>query len=418
DQMVKTNEIKERYEAEKKEVQINLLQEKNKQLKWWYFSIFLLLALTSSLVWLRSYKRKINEEKILNYFATSLYNQNTVEDVFWDISKNCISRLNFEDCVVYSYDEARKMLVQKSAFGHKNPSGHSILQAIEIPLGRGIVGSVGQNMKAEIIPFTGKDPRYIVDDVARQSEICVPIVLEGKLLGVIDSEHSKKRVYTKRHLSILQKIADICSKKITRYFIEESLRKNIASDLHDDIGSSLSSIDINSRIALIKDDPGKMKEQLEKIRLQARKTMDSMSDIVWSLNPRYDNFENILIRMKQFSSELCEPQQINLIFQIPENLEGIKLAADKRKNIFLIFKETINNTVKYSKGNTLRVEFSFFNQYFKMTISDNGKGFDQQEVRMGNGLKNMADRAKHINANLKISSLPGNGTTLELSCPV
>lgn len=115
--MVKTNEIKERYEAEKKEVQINLLQEKNKQLKWWYFSIFLLLALTSSLVWLRSYKRKINEEKILNYFATSLYNQNTVEDVFWDISKNCISRLNFEDCVVYSYDEARKMLVQKSAFG-------------------------------------------------------------------------------------------------------------------------------------------------------------------------------------------------------------------------------------------------------------------------------------------------------------
>ncbi|MBK9959235.1 MAG: hypothetical protein IPP11_11845 [Chitinophagaceae bacterium] len=87
DQMVKTNEIKERYEAEKKEVQINLLQEKNKQLKWWYFSIFLLLALTSSLVWLRSYKRKINEEKILNYFATSLYNQNTVEDVFWDISK-------------------------------------------------------------------------------------------------------------------------------------------------------------------------------------------------------------------------------------------------------------------------------------------------------------------------------------------
>ncbi|MBP8764532.1 MAG: hypothetical protein KBH30_03330, partial [Ferruginibacter sp.] len=82
------------------------------------------------------------------------------------------------------------------------------------------------------------------------------------------------------------------------------------------------------------------------------------------------------------------------------------------------FKETINNAVKYSKGNTIRVEFSIFNQYFKMTISDNGKGFDQQEVRMGNGLKNMADRAKNINANLIISSLPGNGTTLELSCPV
>ncbi|MBK7345400.1 MAG: hypothetical protein IPI98_00355 [Chitinophagaceae bacterium] len=92
---------------------------KNKQLKWWYFSIFLLLALTSSLVWLRSYKRKINEEKILNYFATSLYNQNTVEDVFWDISKNCISRLNFEDCVVYSYDEAEKCWCKNRLLGTK-----------------------------------------------------------------------------------------------------------------------------------------------------------------------------------------------------------------------------------------------------------------------------------------------------------
>ena len=418
DQMVKTSEIKERYENEKKEVQINLLKEKNKQIKWWYFSVFLALALMSSLLWLRSYKRKVNEEKILNYFATSLYNQNTLEDVFWDISKNCISRLKFEDCVVYSFDEQRNVLVQKSAFGAKNPSGHSILQAIEIPVGNGIVGSVAKNLAPEIIADTRKDPRYIVDDAARRSEIAVPIVLEGRLLGVIDSEHRKKGFYTRRHLRILQKIADICSKKITRHFIEENLRKNIASDLHDDIGSSLSSIDINSRIALIKDDPGKMKEQLEKIRSQARKTMDSMSDIVWSLNPRYDNFENILIRMKQFSSELCEPQHIALHFNIPQKIDSIKLATDQRKNIFLIFKEAVNNVVKYSKSNTLNITITHTNHSLCMKISDDGIGFDPNSIKTGNGLKNMTERAKNINAALSVTSLPQKGTTIELNCPV
>jgi len=122
--------------------------------------------------------------------------------------------------------------------------------------------------------------------------------------------------------------------------------------------------------------------------------------------------------MKQFSSELCEPQQINLIFQIPENLEGIKLATDKRKNIFLIFKETVNNAVKYSKCNSLNIQFAYLNNYLKLTVSDNGQGFDQQAEKTGNGLKNIADRAKNINATLNISSRPGYGTTIELRCPV
>ena len=104
--------------------------------------------------------------------------------------------------------------------------------------------------------------------------------------------------------------------------------------------------------------------------------------------------------------------------QIPENLEGIKLATDKRKNIFLIFKETVNNAVKYSKCNSLNIQFAYLNNYLKLTVSDNGQGFDQQAEKTGNGLKNIADRAKNINATLNISSRPGYGTTIELRCPV
>ena len=138
-QITATNEIKEKYEAEKKEAQIQLLRIKNNRIKWGFVASILGLALAGSMIWLYRSRRKIKEEKILNYFATSLYNQNTVDDVFWDIAKNCMSRFNFEDCVMYGYDDHRKMLVQKAAFGPKNPDGYTIANKIEIPLGKGIV---------------------------------------------------------------------------------------------------------------------------------------------------------------------------------------------------------------------------------------------------------------------------------------
>src|SRR3546814_17302936 len=92
------------------------------------------------------------------------------------------------------------MLIQKAAFSPKNPDGYTIAHAIEIPLGSGIVGSVAASLKPEIIADATKDPRYIIDDKKRLSEITVPIMLDGKLLGIIDSEHSKKNFYTRRHL--------------------------------------------------------------------------------------------------------------------------------------------------------------------------------------------------------------------------
>ena len=164
-------------------------------------------------------------ERTINYFATSLFGRNTIEEICWDITKNCISQLKFEDCVVYLFNQEKGVFTQAAAYGPKNPHSYEIYHPIEIPLGKGIVGSVGETGQAEIIEDTSLDPRYIVDDQARLSEITVPIVFQGKTLGVIDSEHSQRNFFNQKHLRILTTIASLCANKITSSQAEQAYRK-------------------------------------------------------------------------------------------------------------------------------------------------------------------------------------------------
>ncbi len=177
-------------------------------------------------------KEQIETEQAINYFASSIYGQKTVDDILWDVTRNCIGRLNFEDCVIYLKDEERNTLVQKAAWGPKTteeslPSGQAgkILNPIDIPIGKGIVGHVAATGIAEIVNDTSKDERYIVDDETRFSEIAVPVIYNGKVIGVIDSEHPKKNFFTAKHLSILTTIASLCANKIIRSRAEEEKQK-------------------------------------------------------------------------------------------------------------------------------------------------------------------------------------------------
>jgi putative methionine-R-sulfoxide reductase with GAF domain len=161
-------------------------------------------------------------ERAINFFAISLIDQTTVEEVLWDVAKNCIARLRFIDCVIYQVDEKRNVLIQKAAHGPKNPAGHHIFQPIEIPIGIGIVGSVALKGKGEIIKDTSKDKRYIVDDEVRYSEITIPIICENKVIGVIDAEHPEKNFFKPKHLKILKVIASLCAQKIRKIEIEQA----------------------------------------------------------------------------------------------------------------------------------------------------------------------------------------------------
>lgn len=159
--------------------------------------------------------------EIIRYFSKSIFRQNSVDDILWDITSNCIDRLDFVDCVIYLVDDEKQVLVQKAAYGAKDISGVEVAAPIDIPFGKGIVGSVAQSGKAEVIPDCSIDPRYIVDDAARLSELCVPIMYEGRPIGVIDSEHPQKNFFTQEHLEILSTIASISATKIVKTIVEE-----------------------------------------------------------------------------------------------------------------------------------------------------------------------------------------------------
>lgn len=206
--------------------------------------------------------------------------------------------------------------------------------------------------------------------------------------------------------------------RIKRRLNEQLLRNQIAGDLHDDIGSALSVIDISSRIALAKkEETGVVAEQLEKIRQYAASTMDSMSDIVWSVNPGNDNFESVMMRVHEFATEVCEPLHIQLEINMEKALDRIPLDANKRKHVLLLCKEIINNAVKYSGCTLLRVNSKMDHNMIQVSITDNGAGFDFNAVKKGNGLTNMKTRATILKGNLILNSEAGKGTSVQFEFP-
>ncbi len=199
-----------------------------------------------------------------------------------------------------------------------------------------------------------------------------------------------------------------------------AMRQKIASDLHDDIGSTLNSISVYSEVAVknLNTDADKAKTLIYKMGDVSRNMIDTMNDIVWSINPKNDQFENILQRMKFFAGELLSGKNILLEFTAAESIKNIKLPMEKRKNFYLIFKESINNAYKYSGSNVVWVSISEASDKLTMIIKDSGIGFNNLNKNKGNGMENMRARAKEIHAAISIKSETGKGTTVELIMPI
>lgn len=160
---------------------------------------------------------------IIEHFSKSVFRQNTPEDIVWDIAASCIEQLGLEDCVIYLKDARRQVWVQKAAFGPKNVDYRAIHEPIDLGFGQGIVGRVGARGVAEIVHDTSKDPDYVVDDAVRGSEMAVPILCDGEVIGVIDSEHTMPGFFKPFHLKVLQNVANICGQKVGRSLGEERL---------------------------------------------------------------------------------------------------------------------------------------------------------------------------------------------------
>jgi two-component system sensor histidine kinase UhpB len=198
----------------------------------------------------------------------------------------------------------------------------------------------------------------------------------------------------------------------------EKMRNLIARDLHDDIGSTLSSINIMSKVALQSpsaDGPG---NTLGKIRDRSAAIMEKMDDIVWAINPQNDTMEQLLYRMKEFAAEMLEPLNIDYHFEEAGELAAIKLDIRKRKDLYLVFKEAINNAAKYSQCSHLYIRLRQDEESLRLEITDDGKGFSAGTTRTGNGLNNMRERASSMLAKLSIESTVGQGTRIGLDLPI
>lgn len=198
------------------------------------------------------------------------------------------------------------------------------------------------------------------------------------------------------------------------------VRNSIASDLHDEIGSTLSSVYIYSEVASksVGDSNPEAQDMMKNISSEVAGMIDALSDIVWTVNAKNDRFENIMNRMHATSVELCEAQNYQLHFNMDESLNNLKMGMENRRNFYLIFKEAINNVVKYANGNnvwiTLRQDSR---KEIIFIIRDDGQGFDLNARREGNGLVNIMKRTAELNGNIQIISAPGEGTEIQLQFP-
>ncbi len=194
------------------------------------------------------------------------------------------------------------------------------------------------------------------------------------------------------------------------------IRENIAKDLHDEIGSTLTSIKILSEVSdkRIKKQQPEISEFLNKITEQSAMAQQSISDIVWSVKPGNDSFENMIIRMREYIAQTLEVKNIQTTILFDENLQGNSLRTEFRRDFLMIFKEAINNIAKHSSATEVSIGLKELNKMILMEITDNGKGFDPDLSSNRNGLKNMQNRAEFLNAKLDIRSKINQGTKIEL----
>lgn len=171
------------------------------------------------------YKNQFELQQISNYFSSSLSGKNSEDDVLWDVASNLIGRMNYEECIIYMWNEDKSKMVQKAAYGPKGDPWVINQNLFEVSPGQGIVGHVIESRQPLLVKDTRADHRYRVDDEFRLSEICVPIIHDGELLGIIDSEHKKANYFTERDIKILTTIATLLGNKLKQIESEKSLEE-------------------------------------------------------------------------------------------------------------------------------------------------------------------------------------------------
>ena len=206
--------------------------------------------------------------------------------------------------------------------------------------------------------------------------------------------------------------------RVKKLLALERTRLRIARDLHDEVSATLSSISYFAQ-AIRNAMPDKLEELprrfLGLITESATEAQDAMNDIIWSINPENDQWDQLLAKFQRFASDLFENRDIRYEMTLPEQLPVIRLNMEKRRGFWLIFKEMATNAARHSQASRIRIDISTKGRTVVLKVEDNGKGFDPAVPTSRNGVKNIHARAQALNGNLSLHTAVGSGTRWELT---
>ncbi|HEY4061020.1 MAG TPA: histidine kinase [Puia sp.] len=361
------------------------------------------------------YKNRLELEQIINYFSSSLTDKVHIEDVLSDITHNLISRLGYADCIIYLWNPDRTKMLQKAAYGPKGTEAAVALRPFEVAPGEGLVGYVMQTGEAVLVPDARKDRRYRAEDLPRLSEICVPIIHNDELLGIIDSEHPQANYFKERDIKILTTIATLVGNKIKQIEADHSLeiqQKEIAFINQQLAEAQLSALQtqmnphfifncLNSiKGMILSDEREKASRYLSKFATMIRITLNQSKEIFTTLYENIEHLENYLVMEKlRFDDSFCFRIIVEDDIDKEETLIPTLMIQPLAEN-------AIWHGLMYKSGEKdLTIRFFRYQETISCSIEDNGIGINRSEqlrklsrsTHRPVGLSNLRNRIKIMN---------------------
>ena len=392
--------------------------------------------------------------EVINDVAKAILGKMDIHEIAWEITRSITDYLGAEDCIIYLVDHDGKALEQIAAYGEKIDQQGKINNKITLDIGQGIVGDVARTGKAELIGDTSKDKRYVVDDSIRFSEITVPIISEGEVIGVIDSEHPEKHYYTKAHLETLQNIARLVAMQLKNainlrerqraeeeniQLLEELQRSNeglkeYAHIVSHDLKSPLRSI--NALASWLHEDYVEVLDEagVYNLKMIQEKTesMDSLiSGILKYSSIEHENLESQAVDVNEVVKHIRE-----IIF-VPEHVQIVimntlpEIVADHTK-IQQLFQNLISNAVSHidKEEGLVKISSKETSTHWEFQVEDNGVGIAKEyhdkifkvfqslntkEKSTGIGLSIVKKIVDLYEGKIWLDSEPGSGTSFHFT---
>lgn len=386
---------------------------KKKEVKWVHINASIVYSKHNKPIAAQGIIRDITEQRekrlvidMINNTAKSILGKEDIYEIAWEISSSIANYLTTNDCVIYLVDIKTNSLEQIATFDNKVNRKKEIINKIILPNGKGIVGSVAKNGKSEIINDTSLDKRYIIDDEQRFSEITVPIISEGKVIGIIDAEHKKKNYFTKEHLNTIENIANLVAVQLKSAINlrerKKAETKNV--ELLNKLGKSnaelqeyahIVSHDLKSPLRSIAaltswiktDNKGKFDD----FSLQNFKDIDNTLETMESLISNILEYSSINSNTKEKEEKVnlnSLIEELKTVLFVPENisiniLNNLPIVKGDKTKFQQLFQNLIGNAIKFidKENGIINIDVENNNSYYKFSIQDNGIGIEKKHYK-------------------------------------